>query len=189
MRRIKGIAVALACLGIALPANVLNAAADQTKQAGAVPARTVAIGDVALGNQGLLLGQAVDHQGHALDGAVVKVYFGDSPVAQVVADQNGKFAVQGLRGGVHRIVAGQSEQIVRLWASNTAPPAAQQTALVVENDNAVRGQLGGVDIFTLGFLGASVTAAVFAINNYSDIDDLEDEIDDLQQQIDNLPSS
>jgi len=189
MRRIKGIAVALACLGIALPANLLNAAADQTTPTAAKTARTVAIGDVALGNQGLLTGKAVDAQGHPLDGAVVKVYFNGSQVVQTVSDQNGLFAVQGLRGGVHRVVAGQSEQIVRLWAANTAPPAAQQNALVVDDSNTVRGQLGGVDIFTLAFMGASVTAAVFAISNYNEIDDLEDKCDDLQRQIDNLPQS
>lgn len=189
MRRIKGIAVALACFGIVLPVNVLNAAADQTVQDNTGPAQTLNIGDVALGDQGLLLGRAVDQQGHALDGAAVQVYFGNSKVAKVVADQNGHFAVQGLRGGVHRIVAGQSQQVVRLWVANTAPPAAQQTALVVETDNVVRGQLGGVDIFTLGFLAASVTAAIYAINNNGDINDLEDKVDALQQQIDNLPSS
>jgi len=189
MRRIKGIAVALACFGIVLPVNLLNAAADQTVADSTAPAQVLNVGDVALGDQGLLLGRAVDQQGQALDGAAVQVFFENSQVAQAMTDQNGNFAVQGLRGGVHRIVAGQSEQVVRLWVANTAPPAAQQSALVVETDNLVRGQLGGVDIFTLGFLAASVTAAIYAIDNHGDINDLEDKIDELQQQVDNLPSS
>jgi hypothetical protein len=172
-----------------LPGGALSAA-DQPKDSVRDAVQTRLVADVALGAQGVLLGHVVDEQGRPLDGATVQVTFRGSVVAQTVADQDGRFAVQGLRGGQHRIVAGKSEQIVRLWAAKTAPPSARNAALVVQGQNVVRGQLGALGGIG-GVVGVAAGAAglVTGIQAKNDADDLQDQVNTLQDQVDNIPSS
>ena len=98
--------------------------------------------DVALGEGGVLVGQVVDAQGVAV--AMAKVTLADhkQEIAQVRADQEGKFSVPGLRGGVYRISSRGQDAMYRLWAPHTAPPVAQQGVILVVGDDVIRGQYG-----------------------------------------------
>jgi len=190
MRILRGAAVALASCGMMLPGGTLSAA-DQPSKNVRDSVQASVVTDVALGAQGVLVGHVVDEQGRALDGATVHVSFGAAVVARTVADQNGRFAVQGLRGGQHRILAGKTEQIVRLWAAETAPPAARNSALIVNGQSVVRGQccdttcppgshlsaFGGLIGIAVGAVGITMAASA------------QNDADDLQDQINNLPSS
>jgi hypothetical protein len=124
------IAAAVATLGMVLP---------QTVFAGQ-PVRPS--NDVALGPGGLLTGQVVDELGVAQPGMPVVVQQGQQQVVRTATNENGQFYAQGLRGGQHQIVTPGGPVAYRFWAANTAPPAAQQTALVVANSDVVRGQWG-----------------------------------------------
>jgi hypothetical protein len=129
-RLCQQIAAAVATLGLLLP---------QTVFAGP-PVRPST--DVALGQGGLLVGQVVDQQGVAQAGVPVVVQQGQQPVVRTATNDQGQFYARGLRGGQHQIVTPGAQVAYRFWAANTAPPAAQNTAVVVADSQVVRGQWG-----------------------------------------------
>ena len=155
-RLFQQVAAAVATLGMVLP---------QTVFAGQ-PASPSS--DVALAPGGVLAGQVVDENGVAQAGVPVVVQQGQQLVVQTSTDEQGKFYAQGLRGGQHQIVTPAGPVAYRFWAANTAPPAAQPTALVVANHDVVRGQMpygpGGAWLgwvrahpyITAGVIGAAI---------------------------------
>jgi hypothetical protein len=132
---LKFAAAALSCLGMLLSPMTMAAAPL------AAPSPT-APSDVALGDGGILVGQVVDAQGVAVAMARVTLADHKQEIAQVRADQEGKFAVPGLRGGVYRISSRGQDAMYRLWAPRTAPPVAQQGVILVVGGDVIRGQFG-----------------------------------------------
>ena len=126
------LAAAVATFGMVLPPS-------------AIAAEPVAAGptDVALRSGGVLVGQVVDQQGAAKAGAPVSIRFAEHEVVRTVTDQNGVFAAQGLRGGQYQLLTVDGMTVCRLWAPDTAPPAARPAALLVSGNTAVRGQWSG----------------------------------------------
>ncbi len=185
LRLVKGMAVSLACVGMVFPQmNAFAAAPERPAKPVVRPAS--AMTDVALGAGGVLSGRIVDAQGQPLDGAVVSLKQGSRDVARTVADAQGRFVFRGLKGGAYVIEAGQSRGAYRLWAPQTAPPKAQQQALLVAGGPVVRGQFGGLDIITLTLLGSSIGALVLSAVNQSDINDVESKVDDAIDAINAL---
>jgi hypothetical protein len=133
MRRnsVGNLAAALACWAMIMPSSAL--AVESTAQHA----------DVALRPGGVLVGQVVDQQGAAKPGTAVSVQYSDYEVVRTTTDANGVFAAQGLRGGQYQLVTEDGISVCRLWAPDTAPPAARPAALVVTGSNVVRGQWGG----------------------------------------------
>lgn len=155
-------ALVLTCTGMAIPQPLL-AAGVATDAAG--------IRDLALGTGGTLSGQVVNSQGQAQGNTQVTVWQQEQKVATATTDAEGNFAVAGLRGGVHQVAAGEGVQVYRFWATNTAPPAASNRAMLVSDSNIVRGgSRGGVVGFLTNpwVLAAGVATAIavpIAINN------------------------
>jgi hypothetical protein len=146
-------AAAVACFGLALPPSVLAAA----------PA--VGPTDVALRTGGVLVGHVVDQQGVAKAGTAVSIRFAEHEVVRTTTDQNGVFAAQGLRGGQYQLTTEEGVTTCRLWAADTAPPAAKPAALIVSGNNAVRGQWSGGPMTSwIGWVKAHpyITAGVVA---------------------------
>ncbi len=135
--------------------------------------------DVALHDGGTLLGQIVDAQGVAVAMAPVSLQKGGKEVARTQSDRSGKFTVSGLQGGVYQIASADQQGVYRLWASQTAPPAAQRGLMLVSSD-VVRGQsvpgsgpFGGV-VNWIGkhpIMTAAAVAAAIAIPLALDDDD------------------
>ncbi len=151
MRRTKFFrmqAIVLVCVGLLAPHSLM----------GATPAQRIKIHDVTLGAGGTLICQVVDQQGLGVAGAqVVVLQQGRKPV-QTVADQTGRFQVVGLSGGTAQVVTAGGQGVYRLWAANTAPPGARQSALLVTDGPVVRGQfMGG-----MGGMGGWVLPAALA---------------------------
>jgi hypothetical protein len=122
---------ALSVLSMCLPTAALA-------QGSAPPAPAVT--DVALGPGNILSGQLMDSHGVPLANVLVSLQDDQGrEVAHVTTDEQGRFAVQGVRGGVHQIVTPQGRWFYRLWTTETAPPSAQQGALMVSGDETVRG--------------------------------------------------
>ena len=134
---LKFAAAALSCLGMLLSPMAMAAAPL------AAPSPT-APSDVALGDGGILVGQVVDTQGVAVAMARLTLADHKQEIAQVRADQEGKFSVPGLRGGVYRISSRGQDAMYRLWAPHTAPPVAQQGVILVVGGDVIRGQCGDV---------------------------------------------
>jgi len=165
-RWLTATAVCLSCLGMLLPQTVL--AADAPQPDGPLPSAVSppmpAVNDVALQAGGALVGQVVDQQGVPLAHTPVLVRQNDQEVASTITDDNGRFEVSGLRGGLYQVVAGQGVGIYRLWAANTAPPTAQASAMVVSGNDVVRGQDGGLLYWlTNPWVLAGIIAAAIAI--------------------------
>ena len=169
MRWLTQAAVVLACVGTIVPHRAL---------ASTPVAPQSLVRDVELSTNGTLSGQVVDSQGLAQPAADVTVWQNENQVAATKADANGNFAVAGLRSGVHQVAAGQGVTVYRFWAPNTAPPAAGKQALLVADQNVVRGAPGGapgagvVRFFTnpwvLATLVAVAIAVPIALNNDDD---------------------
>jgi hypothetical protein len=128
--RFQMLAATLAWLGMVVPQAAFAAQPAPPSQ------------DVALGPGGLIVGQVVNPQGEVQRAAVVSIQHDQFEVVRTITDDNGMFAAQGLRGGTYQIVTEQSQGVYRLWAPETAPPAAHQSAMVVTNPDIVRGQWG-----------------------------------------------
>jgi hypothetical protein len=119
-------------------------------------------GDVALRDGGLLVGQVVDTQGVPQAGAVVTIRQGEHEVVRTTTDQNGTFAAKGLRGGQYQLETENGISTCRLWAADTAPPAARQSALVVSGNDVVRGQFGGGGVLSWVRAHPYITAGIVA---------------------------
>jgi hypothetical protein len=119
---------AVACVGMILPPSATAA------QPG------VSTVDVALRPGGLLVGQIVDPQGAPKPGKVVSVRYANHEVVRTTSDANGVFAARGLRGGQYQLLTEDGVSVCRLWAPDTAPPAARPAALLVSGGGVVRGQ-------------------------------------------------
>ena len=101
------------------------------------------VSDMALDEGGMLRGQVVDQQGSELAGIPVHLLRDGQAVARTLTDTHGRFAFRGLQGGVYQIEAAASYLTCRVWSHRTAPPMARSAAMIVANDETVRGQAGG----------------------------------------------
>lgn len=124
----NAVLAALSCVGMLVP-----------QAAFAVPTGAK-LSDVALQENGVVLGQVVDAQGIAVAMAPVAISSGGKEIARTQTDSTGKFSVSGLKGGVYQVAAAGQQGVYRLWAPRTAPPAAQQGLMVVSQGNLVRAQ-------------------------------------------------
>lgn len=130
------------------------------------------ITDIALHDGGALVGQVVDAQNIAK--VNVRVSLQDikgQELASAVTDQQGHFTIPGLKGGVYQVVTSQGRGIYRLWAPGTAPPSAQQGALIVTGGDIIRGfEPGAFGSFithplVLGAIVATAIAVPVALHN------------------------
>jgi len=148
-------AAAIACMGTAFPTAGLAATGAAGNH------------DVALREGGVLVGQVVNQQGVAKANADVSIRYANHEVVRTTTDENGVFAAKGLRGGQYELMTDEGASSCRLWAADTAPPAARPAALLVSGDNVVRGQ--GVARSWVGwmkahpYLTAGTVAAAVAI--------------------------
>ena len=126
---LKRAVLCLACLGMIVPHGVLA-----SEQIAAPPM------NLKLTANGTLNGVVVDTQGKPTQTTVV-VRFNGVPVARAHTNSSGRFAVSGVRAGVHQIQAGTNHSVVRLWSAKAAPTSAKTAAVLVSN-NVVRAQCG-----------------------------------------------
>jgi len=134
-----------------------SARADTTPQ----PAEQPAVFDIALDQQGAMIGQVVDPQGAGLAERPVVLFEGDRQITQTTTNTEGYFRVASLRGGIYQVVAGDRTVVARAWPAGTAPPVAQRGMLLVAGGDVYRGQQSG-GFSMMRFLGnpITITAAV-----------------------------
>ena len=159
-------AAAVACLGMLAPPSASAASRAELPN------------DVALRSGGMLVGQVVDAQGVAKAGTTVSVRHGEHEVVRTKTDKNGVFAAQGLRGGSYQLLTDDGSSVCRLWAADTAPPAARPAALIVSGNDVVRGAYGGGMVGWMKahpYITAGTIAAAIAIPLAFIDDDDDDE--------------
>jgi hypothetical protein len=133
-----------------------------------------AIRDIALADAGVFRGQVVDAQGQPRAQLPILVARRGEPVAKAQTDQNGRFAVEGLTGGMYEVHTPVSTDIYRVWTNGTAPPSAMTEAMITPDENLVRGQArGGQALSWLAnpWVLAGIVAAAIAIPLALDDDD------------------
>lgn len=121
----------------------------------------VAVQDVRLRDEGLLVGRALTSQGAVRENVKVAVTFQGKTVAEATTNSKGMFAVKGLRGGVHVVQSDGRQEVVRLWTADAAPEAAAE-GLVLTDGRVVRGQQasGGVGSFLAdNLVGVAIVGA------------------------------
>ncbi len=123
--------VAFAVAGVCVPQMVFAVA----------PSPAPAVIDVALRDGGVLHGQVVNVEGSGVAGMPVSIKAQDRTVAATTTAPNGTFSIPGLKGGVYQVATVQGQGVYRLWSPGTAPPIAQQGAVVYARDRAVDGNL------------------------------------------------
>ena len=124
---------ALAILGMAFPVQALAEAAT-TNVASSVM-------DVALSAQGELHGQVVQSSGRPVNNAAVQVSHKGAVIAEAKTDGTGRYAIKGLRTGVHVVKTSQSQHVCRFWTDQSAPAAAKTSLVMSVESHVVRGQL------------------------------------------------
>jgi Carboxypeptidase regulatory-like domain len=96
--------------------------------------------DVVVSDDGLLSGTVMDSAALPVSGVQVAVLHGEDVIATTTSDEEGRFAVDGLRSGSHIVQVAGTFTPVRLWRPRMAPPAAIQRLAVVVRQPVVLGQ-------------------------------------------------
>ena len=165
-RRFKLVVLVLMTFGLVMPASVVQAENSDSSEPVARQ-KTVEIKDVALDADGTFRGQVVDTRGSGMSQKAVEIHFLDQLVARTTTDQEGYFAISGLSGGTYQVSVAAETVMYRFWASQTAPPAVSNAALIVSPEDIRRGQFGGyASNFgkpVTGFLSGNAVAAMTVI--------------------------
>jgi len=150
----RAIVVAMTCFGF-LSADVARAAGPALAQ----------VRDVALQSAGVLQGQVVDAQGAPQAKAQVAAVQNGKAVAVAQTDAAGRFTLASMSGGVYELQTASNTDVYRLWAPRTAPPAAQDSVLLVNDQNVVLGQhqQGALGWLANPWVLAGIVAAAIAI--------------------------
>lgn len=166
--------IALTCTGM-MSAQLAHAASPKsiTPAASIISAQNY-IQDVSLKDGGVFTGTVLDENGAGRAATPVVVLRDGQVVAKTETDVQGEFTVSKLNGGVYQVQSTSGAGIYRLWAPRTAPPSAQEVAVVSPNSTIVRGQMRGGG--ALGWLAnpwvlAGLVAAAIAIPLALDDDD------------------
>ena len=152
LRSIRSALVALAAVGMLTPHTAF-----------AAPIAPPVVTDVQLRDGGVLVGQLVDAQGAPVRAMPVSLRQNDREVASTLTDESGYYTVSNLQGGIYQVASPNGSAAYRLWSPGTAPPAAQQGALLVVGDEVVRGQFGMWGFLTNPWVVAGLIAAAIAV--------------------------
>ena len=165
---LHGVCVGLATVGVVLPNTTTYAAEKQVSSKA-----STAIIDVSLVDGGVLQGQVITAQGQALANAPVVVHQGKTELGTTNTDKNGKFALQGLKGGVYVVSTKGASGVVRAWTPRTAPPSSVQAVLLVPQTETARAQYEeegtnwGLGALVVGGIAATVIAVSIDHNSAS----------------------
>lgn len=169
---VKALSIGLACAGLILPGNVVEGGPPRPAMVGPAPAEheETPAPDVELDRRGCLQGMVVDVQGAPVAHAVVVIEAGGQEVGRTETDGLGRFVMGPLCGSAYQLRVGHQRRLVRIWAADTAPPAAKPMVLVVLGGDVVRGQLPLEEFFasdTLVIVGlvAAMIALPVALHN------------------------
>jgi hypothetical protein len=106
------------------------------------PPERLVISDVGLGPQGQWAGEIVDAQGIGVSGLSARLSNSRGPVAGILTDSKGRFALGNMTPGVHLLSCRESAHLYRFWKHGTAPPKAVRHALIVVGGDVTRGVQG-----------------------------------------------
>jgi len=174
LRVLKVWCVGLSCLGMILPASLLEAAPAAAAKTSRQPAghRAEMVSDLELDASGRLHGLVVNVEGVPVGHAVVSVRQMNAEVASTKSDALGRFSIGQLRGGTYQLTVGNQGRLVRAWAANTAPPAAKGFVLIIVGGDVIRGQMPLEEFFAsdavvvVGLVAAMIAIPIVVNNSH-----------------------
>lgn len=173
-RTARCLAMLLATLNWVLPVSQVHAFEPPNPQQLTTPrTKAVYVNDIAFGTGGQLRGYVFNRQGQPSDAFRLKVTQNGRPATEVVTDKQGRFQVDGMRGGMFQVAAGKQTYMCRGWVAGTAPPKARTDLLVVPDGVVERGQRPIGDLFfadpvMVGLVVAAAIAIPIAVSNSKD---------------------
>jgi hypothetical protein len=162
MNYLQNLSVGLATCGLLLPTTGVVTAAEKPVAARQATASVI---DVSLIDGGVLQGQVVNPQGQVVANAPVVLTQGKNEVAKATTNQNGQFALKGVKGGVYVVSTDGAVGVVRAWSPRTAPPSSVYGVLLVPQDVTTRAQLIGNGNMGLGAIAVlTLVGTVIAVS-------------------------
>lgn len=159
MRNMKWILLWAAIVGTTCSPAVQAAAPNSNSIRGTIQ-------DVELNREGQVWGQVVDSQGNPVAGSVVRVSQQGAVIGTTQSSDTGHFALAGLRPGLYEVSAADQQLNCRVWAHETAPPAARNGIVLGQGPLAFLRTPTGFIIATAVIAGT--VAAVVLTNADSD---------------------
>ncbi len=150
-RKTKAFIVGIACWGTLTqqtpsfagppvsPAAATTTRVNDAKPAAKKVAQPTAI-DVALANGGTVSGHILDDNQQGVANTPVSIRQGKEEVARAMTDNDGRFEIRNLRGGVYLVTSNNGYGLFRFWAPKSAPPAARDQVLLRSQAVVVRAQ-------------------------------------------------
>lgn len=161
----KGIGLAKRAVLALLAVGVLSPGQQAWAAIPPVPQEQL-VRDIELTAGGEFAGQIVNAAGAGIANADVAIFSQGQLIATAKTRSDGTFSFGGLRGGNYTVSAVGQLHHYRLWAPNTAPPSAQEAALVVAEKGFARGQFGAAFDYIDGgtvALGVGIFGVVWGI--------------------------
>ena len=115
------------------------------------------VADIALFDGNVLVGQYLKADGTPYANAKVSFYQNGKLVKASETNEQGHFVARSLPAGMYEIKSQNAAGLYRLWAPNTAPPAAKNGVLMVGNQGIMRGQDPNAPLLPIIAAGASIT--------------------------------
>lgn len=127
--------VAVTCLGVCFPAQAF--ANPKVPHVNGIPV-VQEVGDLSL-RDGTLVGGLVDENGRGVADAPVVIGQQGEAVAKIRTDEDGRFAVEGLKPGVYQVVSHGAVTTHRVWAEKNAPAGAKKGVIHSVDPQVARG--------------------------------------------------
>ena len=169
---IRRTALLLSTAGILIPTQCFHRAAQADEQlltqqpaitSLPTPAASVRPVDISLDAGNILHGAVVDNAGQPAAFASVLLLRQQQLVAIGQADEQGRFAISNVRGGLYQIASGDQMSLLRCWTDGTAPPTAKSQTLLQVSD-VQRAQISPATCSLMNpWIIAGVTIAAIAI--------------------------
>lgn len=124
----------------------------------------------------MLVGQIVNPQNVPCSGTQVSLRSNQQELAVAQTDANGYFAFSGMKSGSYEVATANGQVPCRVWAPQTAPPAAQPGLLLIDEQPTTLGQRSGglrsalANPLVIGAVIATAVAVPVIIHNANDDD-------------------
>ncbi len=96
--------------------------------------------DVAMAKNGMVVGRVLNADQTGAKDTEVSIRQGKLEVAKVVTDQDGRFEIANLKGGLYVVAANSGYGLFRFWTAKSAPPKSHQQVLLMSKSIVVRAQ-------------------------------------------------
>ncbi len=96
--------------------------------------------DVAMAKNGMISGRVLNADQTGVPKTEVSIRQGRLEVAKTVTDEEGRFEIANVKGGVYVVAANSGYGLFRFWTTKSAPPKSHQQVLLMSKTIVVRAQ-------------------------------------------------